>query len=135
MPIYKVALFLYVALWIGGCSPSSLDEYREEGSEKIVQLIKELKAVHTREQLAAASPRLKRLFNDLIDVMIAARQFHEKHPEADLSEPTPRTLSLSYQLRQEIERLYEIDGCREIIEKCQEEALFRLDTFEKKLKQ
>jgi hypothetical protein len=43
--------------------------------------------------------------------------------------------ALSEHLRRELNRIYGIEGGREIIEKCQEEALFRLDGFEKRQKE
>lgn len=124
--------FIFLMVITTACGPSSLDDFREEGSEKTYALIKELKSIQTHEQLVTATPRITRLFNELTDIMIAAREFKEQHPDADLSEPNQRTLTLNRKLQEEMERLYQIDGCREGIEHCQEEAMLRLDTFEKK---
>lgn len=129
----KLSLSLFVVMLIlTGCSPRSQEDFREEGEGLTRSLIQELQAIHTREQLLAASNRLQRLFDQLVNVMIAAEEFHALHGEQDKGELTQRNHDLSDQLRVELNRLYCLEGGRQMIEKCQENALHRLDACEKK---
>jgi hypothetical protein len=105
-----------------------LEEFREEGEAIARSIAKELQQIHSRNELIASSGRLQSLFNSLVKVAIAARNFQELHPRSSLPKGD---LTTSDQMRAELNRIYQIDGCREILEKCQEEALHSLDAFEK----
>ena len=63
--------------------------------------------------------------------MIAAAEYRETSRTNGLEELKGPNHELSDQLRIELNRLYEMEGGRNIIEKCQESALRRLDSFEK----
>lgn len=114
------------------CGPRSLEEFEEEGEGVIRSLIQELQAIHTREQLLAASANLQRQFDRLVNIMIAAQEYGYAHPELDRGEFIRHNHELSDHLRIELNRLYRLEGGRQIIEKCEEKALHRLDAFEKK---
>ena len=128
-------LYLLLLIFLTACGPSSLEDFQEEGGAVSRSLINELSHIHTRNELQAASPKLKRLFNDLVDVMIAANVYAERHHDAESAVISSKQHALSEKLRTELARIYAIKGGRELIEKCQEEALNRLDAYEKKAKQ
>ena len=107
------------------CSSHSAEDFYDEGQGIVRTLIEELKTIHTRDQLLTHAPGLKKLFNSLVDVLMSAHKYRED----SLSD---REHILSDSLRQELERVYRIEGGRDIIEKCQEEALNRLDASVKK---
>lgn len=119
----KFFMILAMLLIATSCGPRSLDDFEEEGEGIIRSLIKELQAIHSREQLLAASDKLQRHFDHLGSVMIAAQEFKNTHPE--LGRGTSKQ-ELSDQLRIELNRIYRLEGGRQIIEKCQENALLRL---------
>ncbi len=132
MDCLKRILLLIVLLLIAiSCGPRSLEDFQEEGEGVIRSLIQELKGIHTREQLLAASGKLQRQFDRLITLIIAAEEFSFSHPEVEKGEEIRHNHELSDQLRVELNRLYRLEGGRQIIEKCQEKALHRLDAFEK----
>lgn len=117
------------------CNLQSLDDFREEGHSITRSLTQELKHIRARDELIASSGRLKQLFNELTDVMIAAKEYQARHPSAEVHEFSQADHIASDQLREELNRIYRLDGAREIIEKCQEEALMRLDAYEKRKRQ
>jgi hypothetical protein len=123
---------LFILVMVAGCGPRSLDDFQEEGEGVIRSLIQELQAIHTREQLLAASGKLQRHFDRLVSIVIAAEEFNLAHPEIEKGELERHNHELSDRLRIELNRLYRLEGGRQIIEKCQEKALHRLDAFEKK---
>jgi len=82
----KLIQFL-ILLLLFSCSPS-LDDYREEGESIKRSLIKEFKQIHSRSELIDAKPRLKFLFNELVNTVIAAQDSKMQHPEF---EATPIT--------------------------------------------
>jgi hypothetical protein len=122
-----IIFIFFVAI---GCTPHSLEEFEEEGEGVMRALIEELQAIHNREQLLAASGRLQKQFDRLVDIMIAAKEFSRSHPDLEKEESIQH--ELSDQLRIELNRLYQLEGGRQIIEKSQEKALHRLDAFEQK---
>ncbi|MGE5196714.1 MAG: hypothetical protein ACM3JI_05235, partial [Anaerolineae bacterium] len=98
-------------------------------------LTSELKEINHREELIAATPKLKKKFNALVDLMIEARKFQKKHAEETLLDSRQQNFEpiASEQLLMEIKRIYGIEGGRQIVESAQREALLRLDAFERSL--
>jgi len=127
------ACFIFGSL-LSSCGSRSLEDYREEAEEVTHSLIIQLDQIHTRDQLLARSAKLKRLFNDLVSVIIASQEYRQKQFARGVPPLSENNHLLSDQLYEELNRIYAIDGCRAIIEKCQEEALNRLDAFEKQAK-
>lgn len=123
---------LCLLLMTTGCGSSSLEDFEEEGEGVIRSLIQDLKVIYTREQLLAASGGLQRHFERLVTIMIAAEEFNLSHLKLDKGKNVQLNHDLSDQLRVELNRLYRLEGGQQIIERCQEKALHRLDAFEKK---
>jgi hypothetical protein len=118
---------IFALLLLAACSPNSLEEYEREGQGICRRIVRELSAVHTREDLQQHSPALKEHFNALIDLMIAARK-HQDDTGEDLFKRVGNIASES--LRNELIRVDAIEGAREILESCQHDSLQRLDYFE-----
>ncbi len=78
-------------------------------------------------------PELKKHFESLINLMIQAREFQQKHLDDLGTEVAYEEDSADIRLEEELRRIYGIEGGREIIERCQHEALFRLDAYERSL--
>ena len=125
-------IIFFILFLLTSCGSYSLEDFEEEGKGVIRSLVQELKSIHTREQLKASSAKLQRLFDQLVTVIIAAKEFSESHPELDSGTFLAHQHELSDQLRTELNRIYRFEGGRQMIEKCQEKALNRLDAFEKK---
>lgn len=121
----STVFFLFLSL-CAGCGSRSLEDFREEGNQATDSLVAELRQIQTRRDLIEAAPKLKQSFNRLAALMVAAREFQKTHPDHEKLELQEKDHALSEQLRAELNRLYEIEGGREIIEKYQEEALRRL---------
>jgi len=128
----KPLLFLLLLLISTGCSPRSLQDYKEEGEGVVHTLVEDLKAIRTRDELLSVSGRLRRHFDRLAEIMITAEEYRREHTHTDTDECYVPNRELSDQLREELNRLYRIQGGRQIIEKCQEQALHRLDAYQKK---
>ncbi len=110
-----------------------------KGEEIIRQLITELQDIHSREELVTASSKLKALFNDLVDVIIQAReQAAERAGNKTLAinpEQSQKQMTiLSQQLQVELARIYILEGGRALTETAQAKALNRLDLLEKRSK-
>lgn len=127
MYIFLVFLLLF------GCSPASMEDFRDQGREQVRELLQEMRIIHTRQDLVHAQPRLKMHFEKLTQIMMEARQYKENHPEAVILEPAEVDRSLSLELEKEMHRLLYLEGGEELLEKAQEGALYRLDHFEKVL--
>ncbi len=126
--------FWVCAALIGGCSPHSSLEFRKEGEEVCQELMEELKEIETLEQLLVSEGHLKKKFEALVALMIDASRFQDKHLESE--ESPSEELAVSFALKEELQRVYLIEGGREVIERAEQEALVKLDAYERsRLKQ
>ena len=126
---FQKLLMLLVILLLTGCGARSLDDFEEEGEGVVRSLVQELQEIHTREQLLAATGTIRRHFDRLVDIMIAAQEYRKSNPEIDRNELLRANHELSDQLSIELNRLYKLDGGIQIIEKCQEKGLHKLDIY------
>lgn len=127
----KNAIFwLSIVLW--GCSPNSSKEFQKEGETHCRSLVLELQKIENREQLLSAESKLKKQFNHLIDLIIEAREFQQKKFEEDIGdEPVFEANGFEDELEKQLRRIYAVEGGREVIERTQQEALVRLDAYER----
>lgn len=128
----NLCLIILLLTFLTGCGPRSEEDFREEGEGVTRSLIKELQGIRTREQLNGSLGKIQRHFENLVSIMISAQEYLAAHPEQEKEEPCRPGNDLSDQLRIELNRIYRIDGGRQLIEKSQENALHRLDAFEKR---
>lgn len=112
-----------IALWLVSCAPTSMEEFRQEGESIVLSLIQCLEKIETPADLKAESPRLKKKFAELADLMAAAKKCQLKTPKKDALEPN---LEISDSLKAEFVRIYRIEGCQEIMEEIQRESLHSL---------
>jgi hypothetical protein len=127
-----IFIITFFTLFFCSCGSRSLEDFREEGEAISTLLVKELNRVHTRDQLLQSSPKLKQLFGSLVDVIIAAHEYREHQDSIETLEFSSQSLYVSECLRAELNRVYQVEGARSIVEKCQEHALHRLDGYKKK---
>ena len=95
---------------------------------------RELQKIHNREDLAKSAPLLKLKFDRLVDLMIEARKTQQDHPEECVFDFDHSIYSSSEAVKEQLKRVYRIEGGKDVIEKAQREALIRLDAFERILK-
>lgn len=131
MRIFLVLLYSLIFL-LTSCTKSSLEEYRDEGEGIIRSLIKTLQVVESKNDLIDSCAHLEKLFDQLARLMIAAKEFQESHPKID-QKLTKENHELSDQLRFELNRIFHIDGGKELIEHCQEHSVQLLDAYEKRI--
>lgn len=112
-----------------GCNPSSYEDFQFEGDAHCRKMLNTLKCIQDRQQLLQAQPILRQHFEDLVDLMIAARKFQQSSLEAKEFYPSFYSICL----KEELKRLYEIEGGREIIERTQKQAFLRLDALERQI--
>ena len=122
-----------VLLFFFGCAPNSSEEFQQEGETCCRLLAIDLQKIENREQLLLAEMKLKKHFEALIDLIIEAREFQQKKVEDVFNDTSFRENSAEAMLENELRRIYTIEGGREVIEKTQQEALVRLDAYERAL--
>jgi hypothetical protein len=119
-------------LCLGSCSPNSSSDFQQEGEAWSRSLIKALKKIENREQLAEAEPYLKKQFEALIDLIIASHEFQHSHFDLP-QEVALNESSVEKTLEEELRRIYAFEGGREVVERAQQEALVRLDGYKRSL--
>ena len=130
----RLFFIMFGIMTLLSCGPRSLQDYRQEGESLTRDLLEVLYTIDTREDAVSAAPRLKSLFDQMVTLMIAARDYREKHPEAEMPLYTIKSRELSDRLRAELNRVFRIEDARDIVEKCQEDSLNRLDAYDKRHK-
>jgi hypothetical protein len=126
-------IIVFFLFSLAGCAPNSLEDFQREGRAEVRNLVEDCRKIHNREQLLKEEGRLKKRFESLVNLMIAARQFQEKQLDAKEIDPSFHDYPLNEDLQEELMRIYSIEGGRETIEMAQHEALIRLDAFERTL--
>jgi hypothetical protein len=121
---------LLLLLLLIGCSHECPDSFKEEAAGVMRTLIEELVPVKTSAELFKKQKKIKRMYTELSDLSIKARIWQESHPNAISCERHHLDENLSEALKRELERVYKIDGAREIMEEAQKEAIEHLDEFE-----
>lgn len=130
--LYRMLYAIILVLFFAGCSTKSPDYFQSRGRGITTQLLERLQDVHDLDDLIEALPRLQRLFDELVDVMIETRKWQIK--EGVIWDQNDEDTQLSHDLCDEFNRLFSIPAARDLIEKSQQQALERLDAFEKKSK-
>ncbi len=93
-------------------------------------LIKHLEQIESQEELLRAEPVLKKIFDAYVGLINQAREYQLKHTD-EVATDGGSDFSISDALKEELRRIFAIEGGREIIERAQQEALVRLDGYEK----
>ncbi len=118
------------------CSPNSSQEFQKAGEEQCLSLLKILQSIETSDQLLSAEPVLKNKFESLVALMIESSRFQQEHPDEWQSESVSEVSFVSTSLKEELSRIYLIEGGREVIERAELESLVKLDAYERsRLKQ
>ena len=118
--------FYIIIILIYGCNPTN-EDIQQESQKIIKQLIEQMTIIHNYGELQKSAPQLKKSFNKLVDIIIEARKLEIKDAKFEI-----KNHHLSDLLRYQVERIYRIDGGKEIIEEMQRDALHKLNAFEKK---
>jgi len=116
---------------LSGCSPSSLEEYQVEGENIARAILKHLEKVESVSDLVREGPKLKKEYALLVQVMIQAKKYQGGHPNEEVSEPIG--VEVSDALKKEFMRVYQLEGCQEVMEGLQRESLHKLDLFHRRL--
>ena len=104
------------ALFLSACAPSSVDEFRQQGEEAAASLTDEMRRIHSKEELQAALPKLRKKYLRIAKLALAARELAREDGES-----FPPT-EASDELYAEIARLYELPGGRELLRSAQAES-------------
>lgn len=122
---------LGILLLVSACSPHSPEEFQQEGQAACEDLVNVLQTISSREELLDKEEVLKKKFESLVTLIVAASRVHEVEGQGDELDQGYPFRAASHQLKTQLQRIYELEGGREIIERSQHEALVRLDSEER----
>jgi hypothetical protein len=108
-------IIVLLLLFFSACAPSSISDLRVLGEAETLKFAKLLHSIDTKDDLQRNLPKVKKSYLRIAELMVEVRKFHEA---IDL-EPS----AASDRLFTELARLYEMPGCRALMESAQEEAL------------
>ncbi len=120
----------FFCFFVTSCNSKSPDYFLAEGRALNRDLIDCCHEINDLDDLIQALPYMQKQFNLLVDVMIEAKKWQKKHNVT--WQPSVEDQRLSQELADEFLRLYAMPSARALIEKSQEPALLKLDSFDKK---
>lgn len=106
-------------LTLTGCQGDPQEQLRSEGHKITRLLIQDLKKVKNRDDLLVVGPDLERHFTLLGQAMLKGRSQREKGVGTAQLELRPEDHSLSEELREQINRVCQIEGGRQVISTAQ----------------
>ena len=74
-------IFFLMVLFASSCGPADLADLRLEGEAQTKKLAGELRSVETKEDLQKLVPKLRKRFNQIAEILIAARSFPKEDQE------------------------------------------------------
>jgi hypothetical protein len=111
---------LPIFLLLGSCGRDKEETLKEEAKARLSALHTELQSLTTRQEVSQKKESLEKKFFELVQAMIALRENGSQVEPFDVQK----------EILWELERLYQIDGCLELIESAEEPALEALDRYE-----
>lgn len=121
-------MVVFVAL--AGCG-ESVEGFRHKGAKRAECFAQDLGRIENAQDLRQSENRIKKHFNALVDLMIAARQWQAKRGCEDV--PVPEMCASYRHLQQELTRISLMEGGKEFLQRAQQEALIRLDRYERRI--
>lgn len=121
--------YVFIALVLVSCGTRNQEEFQTEGQKVAQAITRELQQVHTRDDFSEAMPRLKKLHEQLVDVIISAKQYRQMHGWEEVPPLSREAEQVNVRLQVEVARVSRLEGGQEFVERCQESALNRLDAF------
>ena len=121
------SLFFLMLICVG-CGPNTAEEYQSEGERIAKRILVQLERVESLADIKREGPKLRQEFWQLTTLMITAREHGIAHPEESVSQGRGE---ISEALKQEMMRVYRLEGCQEAMEELQRESLHRLDLHHK----
>jgi hypothetical protein len=128
---FTTALATIFLLNLFACSPSTGEDYHQEGQAILRDLTLVFRKTQNKEELLQNKEVIKGLYIDLVELLIAAREeqryasFHSTPQRSIIKD-----VKWTKELQAELFRLYSLEGVRESLEKLQAEALRKLDAYE-----
>ena len=128
----KIGVLSVIAIMLSACAPSSMEEFRREGEAISRNFTLQLQKVETREDLVEMLPKIKKCYEEIVDLMIDLSAFKERHFGEAVDAWYASDQLASETLMIEMQRIYRLEGGKELMEDAQKESLFRLDAVLRK---
>lgn len=120
----KYFLWIFIVFFYVSCTPTSKEDFEMEGRSLAKSILKDLRSVQTLEDLKSIHSQLEEKYLQVADLMIESTKQGTTIHSDDHLDP-----SISDQLLQEYQRIYQIPEGRRIMEEIQSRGLIRLDRF------
>jgi hypothetical protein len=127
MQFFSSICFLFLLLTSCGSQNWEKKALRVDATAHLIQ--EELHGVNDKEALLEKQERLKNLFSELILFLCEADAVRR---ERGYDGVFSLSLKECRNLQNELNRIQLIEGCKEIIENCQRDALHFLDAYDRK---
>ena len=112
-------IYILALIFLFSCTQNHMDDLREEAKSICSSITEDLKKVHTKEDLLAIRPALRRKFNRIAKIMVEVENLQKEPVSYEISQDT----KISDNLLFEMQRVYQIPGAQKIIEQSQISAL------------
>jgi hypothetical protein len=111
-------LFLLI---LCGCTPESLEDVRAQGEAETRRLVFIFRSIDSKSDLEKNWLAIQKQYSKIADLVLALRKISDKTASNQEVSPYAEELFL------ELARLYELPGCKELIESAQGEAIRKMN--------
>jgi hypothetical protein len=121
---YLLAFFCLLAF---GCQKKNEDYFLRKGEVIQQEIVEQLMDVQTLQDLLPKEEALTQLFLELSSLAIRADQWRRQHKCK--KDPSSDEIPSEQLLEQEFRRVLAIPGAESLLERCQKQALDKLDVY------
>lgn len=111
--------------WMMSCTRSAQEERQQTTKETLERLLVEFNHIQSLQDFSPSFLRLQALFEKIAELFL--------NTEEELSSEDPPIGEINEKLKQELVRIYRLEGGREWMEKAQEKALGKIEIHHKRL--
>jgi hypothetical protein len=120
----------FALLFLPGCSSSSPQAIENKALLLSSQFLSLLQQIDSRDSLISHKDEISLYYSEFANLIIDFESLANSDSDLPSTKTPPRPICKSLQL--ELARIYKIEGGREFMEDCQEDAIYKLTTFERK---
>ena len=130
MQIFSRFLYVGTILLFFSCNGNSWKSQALEVNAQSKTIVEELQTIECKKDFTERQEKVRQLFIGLVDKIILADQLRRQ--QGCNSKIGSQLLAIPL-LQEEIERVKSLEGCKEILELVQRDALHKLDSYDRKL--
>jgi phage shock protein A len=123
-------VWVLLLLTVVACTTGQVEKSQKQVRKEVFNLATVLESVHTKQELIQKESEIRKISLQLSESMITLKKLSFENENFKGIEDK----SAGLKLKAELDRIYQINGCKQIYEDMTQDALYLLDAFDQKIK-